>query len=232
MKNNKIIFLVIYYALAVWSQPDKDLTPMGHEAFGGNGQGLVITDSFEFKNQDWEKKFYMYRSNGVSWQFKMIFDDVILALEKINPSLLPDVHFVRKLKQLRERVIVYAVPYIIFWDSVRELDAINYPSENPPKIMISTKSWIKLNLQEKRLLVLHEILPSLGYVDFHYKYSNRLKKIIDQAGWDPYRERLIEIANYCHISDIDFLVRSAVSTQVPKTWFLEISKLLPCIINK
>lgn len=54
-----------------------------------------------------------------------------------------------------------------------EVDAINYPDIDNPRILINRTRWLdnQLSMQMRSLLVLHEYLSIMGYDDSHYLIS-------------------------------------------------------------
>ncbi|WP_413288994.1 hypothetical protein [Bdellovibrio sp. HCB337] len=59
----------------------------------------------------------------------------------------------------------------------QEVVASNTPKADPPSIFISESLWPKLTEIEKTKIVMHEVLPILGYVDTAYDYSTQLYEV-------------------------------------------------------
>lgn len=78
-------------------------------------------------------------------------------------------------------------------------DAINYPKEWPQRIELDCSKWSTLDINEKRILAVHEFLPLLGFEDVDYRLSTDL--IIHYKSRRDYAEdksRLIfQSASYC-----------------------------------
>ncbi|MGE3262398.1 MAG: hypothetical protein AB7K68_11515 [Bacteriovoracia bacterium] len=57
-----------------------------------------------------------------------------------------------------------------------EVDAINYPDANKPRIEVSRRGWDRMrhDFRRKRIIVLHEFLSIAGIDDSHYQYSELL----------------------------------------------------------
>lgn len=109
--------------------------------------------------------------DGVSAEFLMVFDQTISSLKD---SFLSDeqTRLIELLIQRRHIVSVSTAPEL-FLNGV-EKDAINHPTLMPPQIIISRRSWSRLNLTQKKHLSLHEMLPIAGIADHDYKYSSEL----------------------------------------------------------
>lgn len=69
--------------------------------------------------------------------------------------------------------------------SAVEVDAINFPSIDDPRIIINRERWLdpRLNIIQRKRLVLHEYLSIMGYDDSNYMLSYILiKSILELEG--------------------------------------------------
>ena len=80
------------------------------------------------------------------------------------------------LEEARTAVLVASVE-VLNLDG-REVAAVNQPLTIPPRIVVSRSAWKSLDIKQKRLLVLHELLPIAGIYDDHYKKSLRLWQLL------------------------------------------------------
>jgi len=83
------------------------------------------------------------------------------------------------------RTSVYSVDKTVL--NGNEVDAINYPDIESPRILISRSRWLddRLTNQMRALLVFHEYLSIAGYDDSSYKISyvriQEIKKCLSQT---------------------------------------------------
>jgi hypothetical protein len=99
---------------------------------------------------------------------QIIFEPVIPLSTGIEIS-------VSNLDSVRTKLKIESLPVLFRND--QEVSAINTPASF--LIQISQKHWNQINYQQKELLILHELLPVLGFIDDEYKHS---------AAWAQYLE--------------------------------------------
>ncbi|WP_415061503.1 hypothetical protein [Bdellovibrio sp.] len=114
--------------------------------------------------------------DGVVAEFYAVFDHIIdLFPEQLHYS--DTTVFTRQdLQKIRMSIATTSAPSLYLND--KEVMAINRPFTNPPSIVISQKSWKDLNADAKQKLVLHEVLPIMGYHDQDYSYSSWISQRI------------------------------------------------------
>lgn len=102
----------------------------------------------------------------VTIEFKRIIDDVISLVEEQDASL------AIKLEQAKERVSISSVENLVL--AGNSVSALNFPDRDPPKIIIGQKAWKEVYEEEdRRRLVLHELLYIAGINDDQYWFSRR-----------------------------------------------------------
>ncbi|MDG0815804.1 hypothetical protein [Bdellovibrio svalbardensis] len=108
----------------------------------------------------------------------------------------------QKLKNQRWNLDVVSSPSVSL--NGKDLSAINNPSFSPPKITISQKYWNKFSDEQKAQLVLHEMLPIVGYPDQDYKLSGALMIKLLQSTQDLSTiYDLVETCSYLQIDRFD-----------------------------
>jgi hypothetical protein len=94
-----------------------------------------------------------------------------LCLEN-SPEILADYPLLLEdFKSAMQRASVFSVERTLL--NGNEVDAINYPTVDSPKILISRNRWLdeRLSADMRALLVFHEYLSVAGYDDSSYKIS-------------------------------------------------------------
>lgn len=109
-------------------------------------------------------------------EFLKIYGDLRLLIFEPFITLPTGIEIsVSNLDTVRAKLKVESQP-VLFRDG-KEVSAINTPSKY--LIQISQNHWNQITYRQKELLVLHEILPLLGFIDDEYKHS---------AAWSQYLE--------------------------------------------
>ncbi|WP_374073644.1 hypothetical protein [Bdellovibrio bacteriovorus] len=107
--------------------------------------------------------------DGFVADFYKVLDETTQMLEA---ETLSESEFIQlnKIKGLRHLIEVLSTPTVFL--NGREVSAINNPTLFPPRIVISQKYWKDFSDEQKRQLVLHEMLPVAGFYDKDYGLSS------------------------------------------------------------
>lgn len=109
-------------------------------------------------------------------EFLKIYGDLRLLILEPTISLVTGVEIsVSNLDAVRAKLNIESQP--VLYRGEREVSAINTPAKY--LIQISQKHWNQITIEQKEVLILHEILPLLGFIDDEYKHS---------AAWSQYLE--------------------------------------------
>ncbi len=111
-----------------------------------------------------------YGGNGAAAEFRLIATDLQRIFSYVDPQRFPSRDFVEKFK-MKWKIVELAGKDQLYLHGV-EVDAINYPSRPVPLIEFSLSRWMSLSTSAKYNLVLHEMMPIVGYIDDMYQYSN------------------------------------------------------------
>ncbi|MBV2167263.1 MAG: hypothetical protein KUL82_01040 [Bdellovibrio sp.] len=111
-----------------------------------------------------------YGGNGAMAEFRLIATDLQRIFSYVDPNSFPSRDFVEKFK-LKWKIAELAAKEQLFLHG-SQVDAINYPYRPIPLIEISLSRWTSLSTSAKYNLVLHEMMPIVGYIDDKYQYSN------------------------------------------------------------
>ena len=111
-------------------------------------------------------------------------DSIAIKVKVIGARLVAELRYaskkmplqidVDKLKTILESSKIETTKKDLILNGKRK-DAINYPNEN--RIIFNATSWRLLSIQDKRMLVLHELLGLLGVDDKQYEITMALEKV-------------------------------------------------------
>lgn len=92
-------------------------------------------------------------------------------IARLSPRSLPGPKFAADFNQAVKNTTVYSQDHV--WLNGVELDAVNFPDVEKPRIVLSRSRWLdpKLDLEMRSRLVLHEYLSIMGYGDYQYEVS-------------------------------------------------------------
>lgn len=122
----------------------------------------------------------IYGGDPIIETFQAYQQEVIRDLQTVPVALLPEPQFLEEYKAKVSETVVRISNAPLFKDS-DEYMFLNYPSLQPPQILISRSLWLQTPLTPAKYkkFVLHETLHLLGYDDSKYGYSTRLASFID-----------------------------------------------------
>ncbi|KHD87723.1 MAG: hypothetical protein OM95_12950 [Bdellovibrio sp. ArHS] len=131
----------------------QDATPQGQESYGGN---------------------------GTVGEFRLISLDLQRLVGYLPASTLPSATFAADFIAKGPFVEIQGQDKV-YLDGV-EVDAKNFPYKQVPLIEVSVSRWSALTTFAKYHLVLHEMLPILGFIDDHYQYSIPIMGALSKNG--------------------------------------------------
>ncbi|WP_413288995.1 hypothetical protein [Bdellovibrio sp. HCB337] len=119
----------------------------------------------------------------------------------------------------KKQTLVKTTPRVFIGaTSDQEVVASNTPKADPPSIFISESLWPKLTEIEKTKIVMHEVLPILGYVDTSYDYSAQLYKVfLDCLLSKPTHSSLMTVIGKCEEASIENWGHAEMSAMRPIT---------------
>ncbi|MEK2645836.1 hypothetical protein [Bdellovibrio sp. BCCA] len=155
---------------------------------------LLPTTSFAYIRNGTETN----GGDGFVADFYRVLDNTIKIL---NSKSLEDIEQVQliEIKKQRSNLDVISAPSVFLND--KELSAINNPYFSPPRITISQKFWQGFSEEQKIQLVLHEMLPVVGFSDHDYKFSGALMAKILPSSQDL--ATIYDLIDTCSLSRID-----------------------------
>lgn len=108
-------------------------------------------------------------------QFIQQTDFLLNDLAKIEPAQLPNANFISELVAATQHTKIYSTDLPLTLNGV-EVDAVNFPDMNNPRIIISRNRWLdtRVHFSWRRLLILHEYLSIIGHQDGRYEISRPL----------------------------------------------------------
>lgn len=109
--------------------------------------------------------------DGLVAEFKSLAYELLKNLQEGNLNS-NETEIVFKLTASMSHIEIATAPMLLL--DGKEVDAINQPQLQPAKITISHVGWARLNITQKRHLILHELLPVSNYYDKDYKLSSAL----------------------------------------------------------
>ncbi len=110
--------------------------------------------------------------DSIALNFKTIGNTLVLQLRAANSVEALEID-PEKFKEKLETANIESTTKQLYLRGMRK-DAINYPKEN--RIIIYETGWRMLSIQDKRMLVLHELLGLMGIDDSTYRITLALEK--------------------------------------------------------
>lgn len=141
--------------------------------------------------------------NAYAADFFSILDNLLGLLEK---KILPEQSsiIVNKIRAQRYRLTVRSQAQVFLQDF--EVSAINQPSLE--LVVLSESVWTNLTVEQKTLLVLHEVLPIAGYQDKNYNLSSSLLTLLNTE--DSEADQIKDLIGLCQkyrIINFELLLR-------------------------
>lgn len=111
-------------------------------------------------------------------EFVIFADEALAEFKKLNADHLPSPDFVELFEEAIEKTEVSSSEKVTLGN--REVDAINFPDFESPKIIIGRNRWLdeRIPYVWRRRLVIHEYLSILGFDDTRYRLSHKLTQLI------------------------------------------------------
>lgn len=124
----------------------------------------------------------------------------------------------QELKAKIKTAKIVVSPERLYWND-SEVTAINFPQEDPPRIVISKKRWEELFFgalgdAKARSIVLHELLPLTGRADASYKKSDYLLRLMELVRLGKNSESLLLSLKFGEVDFAEFVRES-------QSYFLE-----------
>ena len=139
---------------------------------------ILITILMTLSFTTWSKGQEGHGGDMVAAEFYSLSGEVLKSLKLVPSSELPTKNFSKLFEQSLENTDIFSVDRV-FVDNF-EVDAINFPDADNPKIMIGRERWLDKRLTEKmkKMLIIHEFLSIMGFDDALYKLSSQISKLI------------------------------------------------------
>lgn len=114
--------------------------------------------------------------------FLILGRDLSASLHQVAKAALPSENFAEEFDNVLSKARIVSAERVYLGGA--EVDAINYPWENPPRVVIGRERWLdpRLARERKQLLILHELLSVLGHDDRLYQISHSL--MLQVGGWE------------------------------------------------
>jgi hypothetical protein len=148
--------------------------------------GFIIT--FLLLSNSWSRGQEGHGGDIIVSEFLILATEVGESLKGLGNSILPTDTFVEQYEEALLNTKVSSADRVYLGE--QEVDAINFPYEDNPKIIVARERWLdnRINNIQRKRLVLHEYLSIMGYDDQRYQLSYPIiKKIVelDSAHLNP-----------------------------------------------
>ncbi|AHZ85267.1 hypothetical protein AB1A81_12725 [Bdellovibrio bacteriovorus] len=159
--------------------------------------------------------------NAYAAEFFSILDDL---LSQFGQKILSegDSTVVAKVRATRYRISVKSETRVLLGDV--EVSAINQPGLN--LIILSEDVWSRLNADQKRLLVLHEILPVAGFDDKNYHLSSSLLAVLTTT--DATAEQIKDLIGMCQKYRIATFDLELLKSRKDLSYMIHVAALRGC----
>ncbi|MCB0421218.1 MAG: hypothetical protein KDD61_09485 [Bdellovibrionales bacterium] len=118
-------------------------------------------------------------------EFFGLAEEILESFKELPSKDLPSEDFVALFSESLEKVEVTSLDRVKLGDT--EVDAINFPDIDEPKILLGRERWLdpRITMDMRKQLIIHEFLSIMGFDDKYYRLSHRLKQLISKPSIRP-----------------------------------------------
>ncbi|KYG67132.1 hypothetical protein AZI86_08970 [Bdellovibrio bacteriovorus] len=140
-----------------------------------------------------------------SFHFSFIAKEALVYLKRLPSGAFPSEDFLSRFEQYLNELSVFQVPDLE-GDNEFHYTAINFPDKWDKIIVVAEDDWREMGALDRWGVVLHEILPGLGYNDENYYLSGKiLRQIWALRGEGSLAEKIVQTNMTCDDQELDDL---------------------------